>query len=91
MQNDKKNCFFFFCRQKRGNSPFTEFSFSGTLLLMRSFFYGTAEAGEISGSIDYYKAVSQGVLDIYLGYPWGGGVPDISLDQEVRPGSQTLT
>ena len=46
----------------------------GTLLLKPSFFYGTAEARKpvrFLGRLITIKAVSQGVLDISLGYPWG--------------------
>ena len=48
---DKKNCFFFSVVRKVVTFDFIKFSFSGTLLAYAVFFYGTAEASEISGSI----------------------------------------
>ena len=51
---------FFFGRQKRGNIRFYKiFILRNSPCLRRFFFFGTAEASEISGSIDYYLGSSR--------------------------------
>ena len=66
---------------------FIKFSFSGTLIAYAVFFYGTAEASEISGSIDYYLGGSRegeggneslGGFSIYPGMGRCGPAPDLT-------------
>ena len=86
MQTDKKNCFCF-GRQKSGNIRFYKIFILGNSPCLRRFFYGTAEASEISGSIDCYLGGSRegeggneslGGFSIYPGMGRCGPAPDLT-------------